>query len=103
MRSEALGPLLLVVLAGCGGDTAPPRKVVAPPPPSIPEGQRVEITPGSRRALIYTWRDRFPREIQTDDSVWLLNDADYQKTKDFANAWKLLYTTKDGKKLIQVV
>lgn len=56
---------------------------------------------GNRRALIYTWRGRFPRELQ-GDVEWILSQDEYVKTKDMANTWKVVYCTRDGAQLLQI-
>ena len=108
-----LGPLLLALacLAGCGGDppkkepppqkTPPPREVAPVASPQGPQ-ERVELRVGNRRALIYTWRGRFPRELQSQDALWFLKEDEYVKTEDFANTWKVVYCTKDGSKFLQI-
>jgi hypothetical protein len=111
-----LAPLALaLVIAGCGGGESPqpgerqraaeenPPRGHAPPesnpassgdtatPPSEPIV--VVHQPGSKMALLYTWRDQFPTELpaETPENRWILSEADYIKTSDFANAWSLKY------------
>jgi hypothetical protein len=113
MRRGGSGrPLLALVavlaLASCGGD--PPRR--DPPPQERPRPaevapvaspqERVELRVGNRRALIYTWRGRFPKELQGADVLWILSQDEYVKTEDFANTWKVVYCTKDGSKVLQI-
>jgi hypothetical protein len=110
MRSEAL-LIAALLLAGCGGDSdAPPQKKEqqkAPPPASRGDAAALgtdTVTlprPGSQRALIYTWRGRFPGTLQ-DDVEWILSSDEYVKTEDMANTWRVVYCTKDGKQFLEI-
>jgi hypothetical protein len=91
--------LLLLVLAGaCSStrepDAPPPRNggqdgAKAPDKKAPPrEQQTLELEhPGSTRAFIYTWREKFPKDL----GFWQLAEASYVRTDDFANTWKLTY------------
>jgi hypothetical protein len=108
MRSELLVAVALA-LTGCTHHEKPEDH---PPPPAQPAGpppgdaahigtETTTFTPGSQRALIYTWSGRFPLKVQ-GDVEWLIDSSLYQKTKDGANAWRLIYYTKDGHEALQV-
>ena len=112
MRRERSLPAVALALAlaaaGCGGGAEkkkdpPPRKEErATTAPVGTAEERVEMRVGDRRALIYTWRGRFPRTIADGDIEWILSEDEFVKTEDFANAWKVVYCTKDGSKLLLV-
>ncbi len=108
MRSDVVLVALALALASCTHHEKPEDR----PPPSQPAGpppgdaayvgtETTTFTPGSRRALIYTWSNRFPLKVQ-GDVEWLIDSSIYQKTKDGANAWRLIYYTKDGHEALQV-
>jgi hypothetical protein len=102
MRSETRVVLLAVALLGCQPAPKPEDGAPKRPPPSGDAAslgtETTTFKPGSRRALIFTWSSRFP--VQVED--WLLEESLYQKTDDAANAWKVLYATKDRKEILQV-
>jgi hypothetical protein len=118
MRSRAL--VVALVLAGCGGGETPqtkqqdehrgapsgrpdaPRKQPEPETAAVgTPAEKLELRVGNRRALIYTWRGRFPRTLP-GSVEWILKEDEYVKTDDLANTWKVVYCTKDGAQLLQI-
>jgi hypothetical protein len=97
----------LLLLAGCaarGGEAAPAASTPAAVPEPAPVGSEsaIEIPrPGSTRAAIYAWRDRFPRELAGDPG-WILRTTDYVKSPDFANVWRVAYCTPDGTQTLEI-
>jgi len=101
MRSEAC-LILLLALAGCSDPPPPPEATGPAKGDAAYVGTETEaFRPGSRRAAIYTWRDRFPLEV-LGDVTWILHESFYTKTEDLANTWKVLYATGDSKEALQV-
>src|SRR5579872_395838 len=93
------GLLILLIALGCA--SAPAEK--PPHEKQCDDCESVELPiPGSRRASVFAWRDRFPREIHDADTIWMLGSGDYIRTQDAANAWKLNYVTPDGKTAMRV-
>jgi hypothetical protein len=96
-----VGGGLLILLIALGCSSAPAEK--PKPEPKCDDCEAVELPiPGSRRAAVFAWRDRFPREIHDADTIWMLGSGDYIRTQDAANAWKLNYVTPDGKTAMRV-
>ena len=76
----------------------------APGPETPPEQPIVINKPGSKRALIYTWRDGFPKDLPATpgEPAWLLSDADYIETTDAANAWSFKYVVPKTDRMLSV-
>ncbi|HZU98071.1 MAG TPA: hypothetical protein VFF73_15310 [Planctomycetota bacterium] len=93
------GLLLLLIALGCSsGPAEKPRS-----DPKCDDCEKMELPiPGSRRASVFAWRDRFPLEICDADTVWMLGTGVYIRTEDAANAWKLNYITRDGARAMRV-
>ncbi len=107
VKRTLLVALVLAGIVGCSSSRTPETDDRKAEPEAPPRGAKEEKAPdrivvqhpGSTRAWIYTWREKFPRELPPH---WILGDATYVRTDDFANAWKLQYVTANGERELRV-
>src|SRR5207249_4025320 len=100
---KKLALLIGLALLGCAGGREPgPRIDTTPVPAPGFQGTTETVSPGSKRALIFTWRDRFPREIAAVGTTWFMGFAPYERTDAMANRWTVPWCASDGPKLIMI-